>query len=95
LFKKFLIFGLLYDLTNLFPILPSILGASNDGYSISVILLRMGYSTLPSFSMSIIYSCAAILLVLVAYYYLGSCIYYLISLPKAKLQYQLAVEVIN
>jgi hypothetical protein len=95
LFKKFLLFGLLYDLTNLFPIIPSILGVTNDGYSISVILLRMGYSTFPSFLISMLFSYCMVFLVLIAYYNLGSCIFHLITFPKAKLQYQLATEVIN
>ncbi|MHA2175904.1 MAG: hypothetical protein ACXABI_13805 [Candidatus Hodarchaeales archaeon] len=84
-FKRFMIFGIVYDLTNLFPILPSVLGTTNDGYAISVILLRMEIFILPTIYSSIFFSCLAFFFVLISYYYLGSSIYHLFTLPKAKM----------
>ncbi|MHA2224945.1 MAG: hypothetical protein ACXAC8_07060 [Candidatus Hodarchaeales archaeon] len=87
--RKYLFFGLLGDIPNLFPIMPSILGLVNDGYAISIILLRMGYYTYPSTIISIIFSCLTFIFVLFSYYYLGKIIYTIIVSPKIKLENEL------
>ncbi len=86
--QRFLLFGLIYNLTNLFPILPSMLGSTNDGYAVTVILLRMGFSTYPLVYISILFASLAVILILISYYCLGSCIYYVITIPTTKLQRQ-------
>ncbi|MFX0182492.1 MAG: hypothetical protein ACFE95_05340 [Candidatus Hodarchaeota archaeon] len=86
--EKFLIFGLLNNLINLFPILPVMLGSVNDGYGTCIILLRMGYSTYPTIQVSFLFLYMASLVVLVSFYYLGSCLYYLLSIPGFKIQKQ-------
>ncbi|MFX0149185.1 MAG: hypothetical protein ACFFAJ_00235 [Candidatus Hodarchaeota archaeon] len=86
--KKFLIFGLLINLINLFPILPAMLGSVNDGYGICIILIRMGHSTYPSVEFSFLFLYIASLVTLVSFYYLGSCLFYLLSIPGFKIQKQ-------
>jgi len=86
--EKFLIFGLLNNLINLFPILPVMLGSVNDGYGICIILLRMGYSTYPSAQLSFLSLYMASLVALVSFYYLGSCLYHLLSILSFKIQKQ-------
>jgi hypothetical protein len=86
--EKFLIFGLLNNLINLFPILPVMLGSVNDGYGICIILLQMGYSTYPSAQLSFLFLYMASLLALVSFYYLGSCLYHLLSIPSFNIQKQ-------
>ncbi|MFX0171441.1 MAG: hypothetical protein ACFE9L_05930 [Candidatus Hodarchaeota archaeon] len=85
---KFLIFGLLNNLINLFPILPAISGSVNDGYGICIVLLRMGHSTYPSAEFSFLFLYIASLVTLVSFYYLGSCLYHLLSIPGFKIQKQ-------
>ncbi len=86
--QRFLLFGFLFNLTNLFPILPSMLGSTNDGYAVTVILLRMGFSTYPSVYISMLFAYLAVIFVLISYFCLGSCIYHVITIPTSKLQRQ-------
>ncbi|MFX0183810.1 MAG: hypothetical protein ACFE95_12070 [Candidatus Hodarchaeota archaeon] len=74
---KFLIFGLLADFPNLFPILPSSLGSVTDGYVIYSYLHKMGY--FPSFPSNLSYflSLISMIMVLISFYLLGSFLYHI------------------
>jgi hypothetical protein len=89
--KKFLLFGLLSDLPSLFPILPSVLGDTNDGYGICVLLLRMGFLTYPSYSISVIFSILAVISTLLSIYYLGSLIFNLILLYDLRIHRKMEI----
>ena len=75
--KNFLIFGLLNDIPNLFPINPSLINATTDGYGACITLLRMGYSTYPSIEISALFCCITSILVFTGFSYLGSAIFHL------------------
>ena len=73
--KYYLIFGLLADLPNLFPILPTSLGHITDGFAISTYLYQMGYLRLLPTMLSNIFSLFSILMVLASFFFLGSFLY--------------------
>lgn len=73
--KYYLIFGLLADLPNLLPILPTTSGFITDGFAISTCLYQMGYSLLLSNMLSSIFSLFSILMVLTSFFFLGSFLY--------------------
>ena len=69
--KYYLTFGLLADLPNLLPILPSSLGSVTDGYAISTCLYQMGYSFFISNILSQVFSLISIFMVLSSFFFLG------------------------
>lgn len=71
----YLIFGLLADLPNLLPILPSSLGFVNDGFAIFSYLYQMGYSFSLSNKLSYFFSIISILMVLTSFFFLGLFLY--------------------
>ncbi|MFW9905416.1 MAG: hypothetical protein ACFFFH_13830 [Candidatus Thorarchaeota archaeon] len=73
--KYYFIFGLLADLPNLLPILPSSLGFTTDGFAINTCLYQMGYSLLISDMMSHVFSLISIIMVLASFFFLGSFFY--------------------
>ncbi|MFX1505079.1 MAG: hypothetical protein ACFFDC_03095 [Promethearchaeota archaeon] len=73
--KYYFIFGLLADLPNLLPILPSSLGFITDGFAIISCLCQMGYSFFISEKISYIFSIISILMVLASFFFLGSFLY--------------------
>lgn len=75
--RKFIIFGLLADFPNLFPILPFSLGSVTDGYVIYSYIHQMGY--IPSFPSNLSYflSLISMIMVLISFYFLGSFLYHI------------------
>lgn len=69
--KYYLIFGLLSDLPNLLPILPSSLGFVTDGFAINTCLYQMGYPIFFSTNISNVFSFISIFLVLASFFFLG------------------------
>ncbi len=87
LIKFYLLFGLLSDLPNLFPILPSTIRSPTDGYIIHSFLSHMGFLPLLSSRVSYFFSLSSFIVVLVSFYFLGSFIFQLLILflkPESK-----------
>lgn len=86
LIRYYLLFGLLSDLPNLFPILPTSIGALSDGYLIWIylhVLINLPY---PTAVFSIIWTSIASIMIFTAYYYLVSIFFQLINLINQILQ---------
>jgi hypothetical protein len=96
-FRNFLLFGLLSDIPNLFPILPTVLGAPSDGYLTWIYLHVLISLPFPTAEFSIIWSSIASILIIASYYCLGSSIYHLITYlrPTVYLQPQKPTESVN
>jgi hypothetical protein len=73
--RYYFIFGLLADLPNLLPILPSSLGFITDGFASNTCLYQMGYSILISDKMSSVFSLISSIMVLASFFFLGSFLY--------------------
>ncbi|UCG01482.1 MAG: hypothetical protein JSW11_17925 [Candidatus Heimdallarchaeota archaeon] len=73
--KYYLTFGVLADLPNLLPILPSTLRFVNDGFAINSYLCQMGYSFSLSNKISYLFSVISILMVLTSFFFLGMFLY--------------------
>lgn len=86
--KKYLIFGLLADIPNLFPIFPSSLGSTTDGYAIYMYLHQMGYVPLFSANFSYLLSWISIFLVCTSFYFLGSFFFQIIFVIVEKIELQ-------
>ncbi|UCE12161.1 MAG: hypothetical protein JSV04_08120 [Candidatus Heimdallarchaeota archaeon] len=84
--RKYLIFGLLADFPNLFPIFPYSLGGTTDGYAIYMYLYQMGYLPLFPGSFSYVLSLISFFLVLGSFYFLGSFFYQFIILIVEKIE---------
>ncbi|MFX0124014.1 MAG: hypothetical protein ACFFAE_10270 [Candidatus Hodarchaeota archaeon] len=82
----YLTFGLLADLPNLLPILPSSLGFVNDGFAINSYLYQMGYSFSPSNNLSFLFSIISILMVLTSFFFLGLFLSHLGELLVSKIE---------
>ena len=93
--RNFLIFGLLNDIPNLFPINPSMINAVSDGYSILIILLRMGFQTYPSPSISVLFYCLTSIIVFTSFFYLGSALYHLGFMLKSNLSRITTIDTMN
>ena len=76
----FLLFGLLSDLPNLFPILPSAIRSPTDGYIIYSFLSHMGFLPILSSGVSYFFSLSSFIIVLISFYFLGSFIFQFITL---------------
>lgn len=72
LVKLYLLFGLLSDLPNLFPILPSAIRSATDGYIIYSFLSHMEFLPLLSSRVSYFFSLSSFIIVLISFYFLGS-----------------------
>ncbi len=79
LIRYYLIFGLLADFPNLFPILPTSLGAFSDGYLIWIYLCVLINLPYPTAVFSIIWSSFASIMIFFAYYFLVSTFFQLIT----------------
>ncbi len=92
--RNFLLFVLLSDLPNLFPILPTYLGALSDGYSAWIYLHVLISLPFPTMEFSVIWSSFASIMIIFSYYCLGLTIYHLITYlsPKFQLQLQKTTE---
>jgi hypothetical protein len=75
--RKYIIFGILADLPNLFPILPTSLGSVTDGYIIYTFVHEMGYLPLLPPNLSNFLSLASMITVLISFYFLGSFLYHI------------------
>ena len=93
--QNFIIFGLLHDIPNLFPITPSLINAITDGYSISILLLRMGVPVYPSLPICTLFCNLTSIFVFASFFYLGSAVYYLGMSIKTRLSKFKAVEPSN
>ena len=93
--RNFLIFGLLSDIPNLFPIRPSMINAVSDGYSASIMLLRMGFPVYPSLPISALFYGLTAILVFSSFFYLGSAFYHLGFSLKLNLSRITVIDTIN
>jgi hypothetical protein len=95
--KPYLLFGLLSDLPNLFPILPSVINAPTDGFILYSFLSQMAYIPPLSSGVSYFFSLASFIIVLMSFYFLGSFIYqFIILLLKKRTESSIAeVEELN
>ncbi len=89
----FLLFGLLSDLPNLFPILPSGIGSPTDGYITYSFLSQMGFFPILSIRISSFFSLFSFFIVLISFYFLGSFIFNLLKFllnrnPRIKIRDQ-------
>ena len=79
--EKYLLFGLLSDLPNLFPMYPTE-GLSSDGFWIWILLHELVHLPAPTYQFSLIFVGVASVLVFFSSYYLGSCIHCLFTTPS-------------
>jgi hypothetical protein len=83
--KLYLLFGLLSDLPNLFPILPSTIRSPTDGFILYSFLSQMNFIPLLSSGVSYFFSLASFIVVLISFYFLGSFIFqFLLFFLKVK-----------
>jgi hypothetical protein len=69
--RFYLIFGLLSDLPNLFPVLPTSFGAVSDGYNAWIYLYILINLPFPTLAFSVIWTSITSIVIFTSYYYLG------------------------
>jgi len=85
LIEKYLIFGLLFDIPNLFPIFPSN-GIVTDGFRAWINLHVLANFPFPSIQFSYLFIGIASVVTFFSLFYLGSSIYHIFTLSVFKLQ---------
>lgn len=85
--EKYLLFGLLSDIPNLFPIYP-VEGFYSDGFRIWLLLRELIHLPTPTYQFSLIFVGIASILVFFSTYYLGSCIHCFFTTPAVLLHKQ-------
>ncbi|MHA1969630.1 MAG: hypothetical protein ACW964_17760 [Candidatus Hodarchaeales archaeon] len=85
IFRLYLIFGLLSDIPNLFPILPASFGTASDGYSAWIYLYVLINLPFPTLAFSIIWTSIASIVIFTAYYYLGCTFYHSLTILNSSL----------